>query len=293
MGKEIIPESVLFGGSTTSFSLQKSESIVEQSDAHNPLVNFDSDDDLSLELDALNSDFIDLGATAIPEQTFSESTQPGNEWQVDSTRADDNGLDFDLSFLSDSEPTPKPTDQNNSLPDIESVDFSLEQLSVEPTKETTSETQDTLDSLESFDFNFDLDTPDTKSAIQTNNSDVDDALDIVSLENFEFPDFEENLNEDVLKKNQVTTQTADLETPDEFDFNFNFDAPSDSNDSEEFNLGVSDLTDMDEFETKIDLAKAYVDMGDNDAARSIAEEVLAKGNPEQKKAAQALLDELT
>jgi pilus assembly protein FimV len=293
MGKEIIPESVLFGGSTTSFSPQKSGSIVEQPDAHNPSVNFDSDDDLSLELDALNSDFIDLGATAIPEQTFNESTQPENEWQVDSTSADDNGLDFDLSFLSDSEPTQKPTDQDNSLPDIESVDFSLEELSVEPTKETISETQDTLDSLESFDFNFDVGTPDTKSAIQTNNPDVDDALDIVSLENFEFPDFEENLNEDVLKKNQVTTQPADLESPDEFDFNFNFDAPSNSNDTEEFNLGVSDLTDMDEFETKIDLAKAYVDMGDNDAARSIAEEVLTKGNPEQKKAAQALLDELT
>jgi len=56
--------------------------------------------------------------------------------------------------------------------------------------------------------------------------------------------------------------------------------------------GVSDLTDMDELETKIDLAKAYIDMGDSDAAKSIAEEVLEKGNEEQKKAAQDIIDQL-
>ena len=49
---------------------------------------------------------------------------------------------------------------------------------------------------------------------------------------------------------------------------------------------------MDEFETKIDLAKAYVDMGDAEAAKSIAEEVLNKGSKEQKAAAQAILDQL-
>jgi pilus assembly protein FimV len=40
------------------------------------------------------------------------------------------------------------------------------------------------------------------------------------------------------------------------------------------------------------LAKAYVDMGDADAAKDIAKEVLDQGTVEQKKAAQALLDEL-
>ena len=62
--------------------------------------------------------------------------------------------------------------------------------------------------------------------------------------------------------------------------------------SGDLDLGVSDLTDMDEFETKIDLARAYIDMGDADAAKDIAEEVLEKGDAEQKEAAQAILDEL-
>jgi len=55
---------------------------------------------------------------------------------------------------------------------------------------------------------------------------------------------------------------------------------------------VSDLTDMDEFETKIDLAKAYIDMGDADAAKDIAQEVLEKGTDAQKQEAQAIIDQL-
>jgi pilus assembly protein FimV len=80
----------------------------------------------------------------------------------------------------------------------------------------------------------------------------------------------------------------------DFDFNFDLDLPlatsGQSNQYDEF--GVSDLTDMDELETKLDLAKAYVDMGDADAAKDIAKEVLEQGTLEQKKTAQALLDEL-
>lgn len=55
---------------------------------------------------------------------------------------------------------------------------------------------------------------------------------------------------------------------------------------------VFDLTDMDEMETKLDLAKAYIDMSDTEAAKDMASEVLEKGTPEQKKVAQALLDDL-
>ncbi|RMG60154.1 MAG: hypothetical protein D6717_00480 [Gammaproteobacteria bacterium] len=44
--------------------------------------------------------------------------------------------------------------------------------------------------------------------------------------------------------------------------------------------------------TKLDLAKAYIDMGDSEGAKSTLEEVLAEGNEEQKKEAQALLDQI-
>jgi len=49
---------------------------------------------------------------------------------------------------------------------------------------------------------------------------------------------------------------------------------------------------MDELETKLDLVKAYIDMSDADAAKDLACEVLGKGTAEQKKIAQALLNDL-
>ncbi len=57
-------------------------------------------------------------------------------------------------------------------------------------------------------------------------------------------------------------------------------------------LDVFDLTDMDELETKLDLAKAYIDMSDTDAAKDMAFEVLEKGTAEQKMSAQAILNNL-
>ena len=51
----------------------------------------------------------------------------------------------------------------------------------------------------------------------------------------------------------------------------------------------SEAETMSEVGTKLDLARAYVDMGDPDGARSILEEVLEEGNEQQKAEAQALL----
>ena len=55
----------------------------------------------------------------------------------------------------------------------------------------------------------------------------------------------------------------------------------------------SEAETMSEVGTKLDLARAYVDMGDPDGARSILEEVLEEGNEQQKAEAQTLLDSLS
>jgi len=46
---------------------------------------------------------------------------------------------------------------------------------------------------------------------------------------------------------------------------------------------------MSEVGTKLDLARAYIDMGDPEGARSILDEVLKEGNPNQRKEAERLL----
>lgn len=86
---------------------------------------------------------------------------------------------------------------------------------------------------------------------------------------------------------------------DEFDFDLELISPPEKapqvNDEtvlEKIEERYADLTDLDEQETKLDLAKAYVDMGDEAAAREILEDVLQKGNEAQKTEARTRRDKL-
>ena len=75
-------------------------------------------------------------------------------------------------------------------------------------------------------------------------------------------------------------------------------APEDSGGSGEGHTGSTlmlggGLTgEVDEVQTKLDLAQAYIDMGDTDGAKGIIDEVLAEGNAAQKQAAMGLLGKL-
>ena len=87
-------------------------------------------------------------------------------------------------------------------------------------------------------------------------------------------------------------------TNDTLDFGFDLETPQtesvgDRTAAKNPGFGVSDLTDMDEIETKLDLAKAYIDMGDAGAAKEIIEQIIETGSAEQKKTAQMLLAELS
>ncbi|WP_129780547.1 FimV/HubP family polar landmark protein [Peristeroidobacter soli] len=60
----------------------------------------------------------------------------------------------------------------------------------------------------------------------------------------------------------------------------------------EMELSELEPVTMSEVGTKLDLARAYMDMGDPDGARSILDEVLSEGNPSQKQEAQRLMDSI-
>ena len=57
-------------------------------------------------------------------------------------------------------------------------------------------------------------------------------------------------------------------------------------------MNESEPATMSEVGTKLDLARAYMDMGDPEGARSILEEVLAEGSASQKTEARRLVDSL-
>ena len=77
------------------------------------------------------------------------------------------------------------------------------------------------------------------------------------------------------------------------DPDFNEDnAPTEALSPDEFSDDLHDARTMTEVGTKLDLARAYVDMGDPDGARSILEEVLDEGDEGQRQQAQRLIESL-
>lgn len=68
--------------------------------------------------------------------------------------------------------------------------------------------------------------------------------------------------------------------------------PTNKQATAEMELSELEPVTMSEVGTKLDLARAYMDMGDPDGARSILDEVLAEGNPHQKQEAQRLMESI-
>ena len=290
MAKEIVSDMPLFGGTPAepkpiageeAMVEEELEPSADETVADIDLAEFgeahDFDEfslsvpaDESTVLEELNAEFAGL------KRDFSEAPTP-----------DDHSLDFDLGSSVDRLAKRK-EEMVAPSEDIESIDFDLGSLSLGDVDTEKSAVDDSQDNLETFDFNFDVDAPETPAAKPEAVLDADQPL---NLETYDFSSFE--VAEPKIAPPSKESDVSLGETG-EFDFNFDFDTPvvESKKEDEEFDLSVSDLTDMDEFETKIDLAKAYMDMGDADAAKSIAEEVLSKGSKEQKVAAQALLDEL-
>ncbi|MGR9087339.1 MAG: FimV/HubP family polar landmark protein [Gammaproteobacteria bacterium] len=118
-----------------------------------------------------------------------------------------------------------------------------------------------------------------------------------STTDFDFESFDFNLESapSGSKGIGLTASAAQEERKEGFSFDddFGFDVSGDGAGEEHDDLfAVSDLTDMDEFETKLDLARAYMDMGDEVSAKEIVEQVLEKGSDDQKKVAQKIIDHL-
>ena len=83
---------------------------------------------------------------------------------------------------------------------------------------------------------------------------------------------------------QVDEDTTANDLPESIEFTL------DDEDEEDASEGMLDISD--EVTTKLDLARAYLDMGDPEGARSILGEVMEEGNDEQKNEAEALISKL-
>ena len=99
---------------------------------------------------------------------------------------------------------------------------------------------------------------------------------------------EDAADEQLLGVDYEQSEDELAELPDSLEFNL--DDLGGSEDEEDASEGLLDSTD--EVSTKLDLARAYIDMGDPDGARSNLEEVLEEGDDSQKNEAEGLFAKL-
>ncbi len=87
----------------------------------------------------------------------------------------------------------------------------------------------------------------------------------------------------------------DIDPGDEVQIELDQDAADSKSEFDDFDIeaDLDSLIEGDEITTQLELAQAYIDMGDKDGARDILNDVLANGNPEQQAQAQEILTQTT
>jgi pilus assembly protein FimV len=186
-------------------------------------------------------------------------------------------IEFDLSDTGAIEEAPAEDEFSLDI-DASELDIDIQEEAEEPVSSEDDEIHDVGD----IDFGLDEETPaaedDEEVAIDL--TDEADALDLDLDDAFgeEAPGSttpaEPVAEEPVAEEGKVEPSSSFDEMTDEDDFD------------------LSSLDDVDEVSTKLDLARAYLDMGDHEGTRGILEEVIAEGNDEQKQEANELMAKL-
>lgn len=215
----------------------------------------------------------------------------------------DDLLDFDMSFDSPAEPTEEaepaakaetPASTGNELDyDMDLADFGVPETPAEVSEEKGTESDS--------DFDFDLNElgDEAEAAEPSGEETGSSAAGLSSFDDAETQtEFDRALQElsAYVDTNLPERDAGDaVSGEDGADLNldeFNFDQPgNDVGDGGGEGIG-DDEEDLGEIGTKLDLARAYIDMGDPDGARAILDEVLADGDEDQKKEAQDLMAQL-
>ncbi|MCK5002635.1 MAG: hypothetical protein KAS57_06400 [Gammaproteobacteria bacterium] len=234
-----------------------------------------SPDDSAESLDELEFDLSETDAIeespakdSLEEEEFSLDIEASElDLGVASKTTDDAGLDFDLSM--DSEP------EAEAVPEMSSDDAGLDMdLDMSVVSEEEAEGGDT-----GMDLDLDMSMDDgEEDGVFDLSAEVaeDDAM--VESE----PGLDLSMD-DLAVSEEPSDESAGL------DMSVDVAEQSVSMDDDLGGMDLSEPADVDEINTKLDLAKAYLDMGDNEGARDILDEVLAGGNAGQKKEAEELI----
>ena len=247
----------------------KLEPEVDPAPVPEPVVDeFDQDFDLSLdELEAASPAVLtpeaelDNGSSESVDDTLSFESVLAQQAQVSS----EDLSDFDLDLSADELATPSLAEEDLLGLEEQLKDFSV---SESPLSDITG--IDDLDLPEDFDLS--LADEDVAPAVAPDSFSAE--LDEVNAE---------------LERLSQSLEQPPIAEPFVDTVKFDADDAVEQGDEPEFDF----LSGTDETATKLDLAQAYIDMGDDEGARDILGEVLSEGNAEQKSEAQEMLSRLT
>jgi pilus assembly protein FimV len=227
-----------------------------------------SDLDLSLDDESLehSDDSTQILETEEEETPVDMSAEPVDE------------IEFDLSDTGAVEETA-------TIEDDFSLDIDASELDIDIPEEVEKVTDTEEQSLDSDDIIALDDVADDSSA----ELEMDFALD---TDNDAGAEIDVSVAE--TEEEEVILDLSDEVEIDSLDMDVIEDTGTAANDAlvEEEDFDLFSLGDADEINTKLDLARAYLDMGDREGTRGILEEVLVDGNDEQKQEANDLMAKL-
>jgi len=251
-----------------------------------------------------------LAAAAVAAELDAQYVKELLEDKAPTNEELDSAFDLSLEDLDSTPvaPAPEPVAELDAFPEDDDLSF-------ESVLKQQTEANESLDDLSEFDLDLGADAPAPVAALD----DEDFLLDLGDdLKGFDLPAADAPVLSD--------TPADDLELPADFDLSLadEMDAPAAPKDAFESELddvnaeldrlsdslgqptftaedamaGAEDepdfdfLSGTDEVATKLDLAQAYIDMGDNDGARDILGEVLSEGDATQQSEAKEMLSRL-
>ena len=249
-------------------------------------------DDSVLDDTDTEEDDLDIAAGALDiDLDEAESEVTDVEFDLDDTSAEsDLGLDID-------EPEPEPEeepeeitfesfaddDSGDELEDIELPDLELDSVAEEPADDSDDE---------DFDFSGD-DDDDLLAGLDELEMDLtgdSDSTPAPAPAPAPEPEPEPTAVDDSMLDLDSELDGVDFDLGDDGDAgnleDIELDMSADEGDEE----GLMFAADGDEVATKLDLARAYIDMGDHDGARTILDEVVSSGNETQQQEARSLLE---
>ena len=220
------------------------------------------------------------GSPLFKEETAAPAAQQSGEAEETAAEAPARELgeeDFGLDLEDELETAAEQHSDDNL------IDFDLGEVAEEPVAEAT-EAGSAEESVagEEFDLDFDLGDEADKPSSAEGPSDID--TDVFASE---LADELSELTEPMAAEGAGEQPSNEME----FDTVAPAGEESAAEASEASEGGL--LADVDEVGTKLDLAKAYIDMGDPEGARSILDEVLEEGSEAQRSEAHELMRQIS